>query len=207
MQIDSMGKPDDWNALGIIEAGSGKRTHARQRGGIVVKLNNGVVYVEGKPTAAKFSRGVQQGDVIRVTHNPISKRVTFQLNQTAPVAVTHTLKTVNIRPVFAARDIGWAVSLLPSFLFSNESKNNTKPSLYTLTTSAKCGSNVGFLNAKKNTQDQTIYNVSCVPEQTAKCDFSFAVKFTNLVKADQYNSIGIVSSTHDHLRVKNAVCM
>ena len=51
------------------------------------------------------------------------------------------------------------------------------------------------------------YNVSCHPAQNADGDFSFCVKFTALVKSDQYNAIGIVSKEHDHLRVKNAICM
>ena len=83
----------------------------------------------------------------------------------------------------------------------------TRPSLYQLTQTGSTGLISGSLNAKKNSQDSTIYNVSCHPAQNMDGDFSFGVKFTALVKSDQYNAIGIVAREHDHLRVKNAICM
>ena len=169
-------------------------------------MNQGTIYTRGALSGKKLSRAIVAGDVIRVTHNPTSNIVTFQLNQETPVFVTQTWNTQNIVPVFAARAVGWKCSLLPSFVFVNKQTNMTRPSLYTLTEAKSTGLVSGFLVARKNTQDATIYNVPCHPAQNSN-DFSFSVKFTKLVKSDQYNAIGIVSKSHNHLRVKEAVCM
>ena len=137
-------------------------------------MNQGTIYTRGALSGKKLSRAIVAGDVIRVTHNPTSNIVTFQLNQETPVFVTQTWNTQEIVPVFAARAVGWKCSLLPSFVFVNKQTNMTRPSLYTLTEAKSTGLVSGFLVARKNTQDATIYNVPCHPAQNSN-DFSFII--------------------------------